>query len=183
MRSFSRAVKAAVGTVGLVAALLGAVAAPANAEEPGLPDVGVSADPLLCFQGHVQDIGWQDWNCNNDGDWAGAGSVRQNLRLETLRVVAYNTGGRTCTQAHLQDTGWQREQCMLDGEVAQVGTIGESRRIEAIAFNNMVRSSCAEAHVQNYGWMGAKCVGARQPNVVGTRGEGLRLEAVTGTIL
>ena len=201
MRRFSHAVKLAIGGAGLVAALLGAVAAPASAEASGpetttnataptdgvtvdtLPEMSLSAVPVVCFRGHVQNVGWQGWNCDDDGDWAAAGTTGQGLRLEALQVVAYNTGGNTCVQAHVQDQGWRTQVCVADSRVAQVGTTGESRRIEALGFGSSSRSSCARAHVQNNGWMPSKCSAAGLVSVVGTTGQGLRMEAVTGTIL
>lgn len=200
MRSFSRAIKLAVGGIGLAAALLGAVVTPANAEGSGLktttasaptagvatdtlPDVGVSAVPILCFRGHVQDVGWQGWDCDNDGSWAFAGTTGQGRRLEALQVVAYNTGGFTCTQPHLQNVGWRTDQvCATDGVVAEVGTTGHGLRIEALAFGSTTRSICAEAHVQNKNWMGVSCSLVGSITVVGTEAQGLRMEAVRGSI-
>ncbi|MFD5828958.1 hypothetical protein [Lentzea sp. NPDC060358] len=190
-----------VGGVGLAAALVTTISAPATAgtSEPEtttraavqtvgvavdtLPEVGRSAVPVVCFRGHVEDIGWQGWDCDDDGSWAFAGTISQFRRLEALQVVAYGTGGGTCAQAHVQDYGWRPQVCVADGVVAQVGTTGEFRRIEAIGFGSSSLGSCAEAHVQDYAWMGYKCTGAGQVNVVGTTGEFRRMEAVTGTIL
>jgi len=201
MRSFSRAVKAAVGTVGLVAALLGAMSAPANAETSvvkigttaatpsagvavdTLPDIGVNAVPVICFRGHVQDIGWQAWDCDNDGNRAFAGTTGQNRRLEAVQFVAYTTGGQTCARAHVQNIGWQREVCLVDGLVGEVGTTDESLRIEALVFGSTARATCTDGHVQNQGWMGNRCVNAGEGRILGTTDLGLRLEAVNAAIL
>ncbi|RDI29650.1 hypothetical protein [Lentzea flaviverrucosa] len=171
MRGFSRALKVAIGG----AALLGALGAPASAAE-------AAPAPVICFSGHVQDVGWQPLNCDNDGDWAFAGSTGLNFRLEAIRVTAYNTGGLTCVRAHVQDEGWRDQVCLPDGLSAEVGTTGKNRRIEALSFSNGARSLCVEGHVQDVGWTGESCKPAGELNVVGTTGAGLRLEAVRATV-
>lgn len=173
MRSSSRAVRLAIGTAGVVAALLGAVSAPANAEASG---------PELCFRGHVQDVGWQNWDCDTDGSRAFAGTVGQTRRLEALQVIARNTTGVTCVRAHVQDLGWGDQLCVADSFIAQVGTTGEKKQIEALSFGNSARTLCANAHVQDVGWTGNTCAQPGKDIVVGTTGRGLRLEAVDGTV-
>ncbi|MEV6716365.1 hypothetical protein AB0M48_30510 [Lentzea sp. NPDC051208] len=173
MGTTSRALKLVLGGFGLAAALLGALATPAVAAEP---------PPVICFSGHVQDVGWQPWNCDNDGDPAFAGSTGQDRRLEALRVITYNTGGLTCVRAHVQDQGWSNQTCLPDGLEATVGTTGLNRRIEAVSLSHNTRGLCLEAHVQNVGWAGRACKSAGEENVVGTTGQGLRLEAVTGLV-
>ncbi|MCP2245149.1 hypothetical protein [Lentzea aerocolonigenes] len=205
MRSFSRAVKAALGTVGLVAALLGAVAAPANAEASGPartveealrqaggisegiaadlpPEVVASANPSVCFSGHVQDIGWQPWECDDGGNLAYAGTEGQGLRLEALRVAPSGTGGVTCVQAHVQNVAWQKPVCVNDGRMAEIGTQAQSLRMEAFAFSSSTREVCAEAHMQNSGWLGEDCEPAGKTAVVGIVTLGLRMEALRGRI-
>ncbi|MGW6935263.1 hypothetical protein ACWGE0_34745 [Lentzea sp. NPDC054927] len=171
--------KLVMGGAGLVASLFGAVAAPASAETPGSE---TAPPPVICFSGHVQDVGWQPWNCDNDGDWAFAGSTGLNYRLEALRVISYNTDGLTCARVHVQDVGWGNQVCLPDGLALEVGTTGQGRRIEALSLSSSTRSLCAEAHVQDVGWTGKSCKPAGELNTLGTTGQGLRLEAVTGTI-
>ncbi|MFC3892554.1 hypothetical protein ACFOWZ_13815 [Lentzea rhizosphaerae] len=209
MRSFSRAVKAALGTVGLVAALLGAVAAPANAEasgpaataeealrqaggiSPGLdlplpPEMVGSATPTICFSGHVQNVGWQHLECyeGDDRHRAYAGTEGRGLRLEALRVVATNTGGTTCVQAHVQNVGWQNPKCVVDNSTAEIGTFGQSLRMEAFGLSNSNknRTVCAEAHMQDHGWLGEKCESLGNSTVVGIASHGLRMEALRGKL-
>ncbi|MFI6098465.1 hypothetical protein ACIA8G_23165 [Lentzea sp. NPDC051213] len=195
--------KLTIGAAGLIAALLSAVAAPATAaDEPwdtpvsigdvvpetvgvgdAPPNLGSGADPVACFRGHVQDLGWQGWDCSDDGSWAFAGTTGQSRRLEAVEFFGRNTGAHTCMQAHVQNDGWQTTLCLGDGLVGRVGTIGQAKRIEAIRFGNTGRSSCAEAHVAGLGWMGYRCNDAGILTAVGTIGGSRQLEAVTGTIL
>lgn len=206
MRGFSHAIKLSIGGAGLVAALLGAVASPANAEKSGPaataeeavrqagisagislplpPEVVASATPTICFSGHVQNVGWQLLECYDGDDRyrAYAGTEGQGLRLEALRVVATNTGGVTCVQAHVQDLNWQTPVCVHDNSTAEVGTVGRSLRMESVAFSSTTRSMCAEAHMQNYGWLGEVCQPANKMVVVGVDSLSLRMEAVRGKI-
>jgi hypothetical protein len=203
MGKFSRALKVTIGAAGLIAALLPAVAAPANAaDEPwdapvsignvtpetvGVvetpPELGLNSGPVVCFRGHVQDLGWLNWDCNDDGNWAYAGTTGQFRRLEAVDFFARDTGGLTCMQAHVQDYAWMRPQCVGDNVVGRVGTISEFRRIEAMRFGSTSRSSCAEAHVADLGWMGYRCNEAGILTAVGTISAFRRMEMLTGTIL
>ncbi|MDX8144262.1 hypothetical protein SK854_19250 [Lentzea sp. BCCO 10_0061] len=195
--------KLTLGTACLVATLFSAVAAPASAaDEPwdapvsigevgpepadavhAPTNLGLGADPVACFRGHVQDIGWQSWDCSNDGSWAMAGTTGQSRRLEAVEFFGLNTGGKTCMQAHVQDIAWQATLCMGDGLIGRVGTVGQARRIEAIRFGSTVLSSCAEAHVAGLGWMGYRCNGPNVLTAVGTINGSRQMEALTGTFL
>ncbi|MEU0877582.1 hypothetical protein ABZ345_03200 [Lentzea sp. NPDC005914] len=197
-----------ISGAGLAAVLFGALVAPASAA-PSQPNVDLSGavatpgkavtdlpspkslnaeGPNVCFRGHVQDIGWQQWNCDTDPDGAAdAGTTGQNLRLEAIQIIARETGGLTCAQAHVQDIGWQGgegegQQCVEDGSVIEIGTVGRGLRIEAIFFGSTVLRTCSEAHVQEIGWMGQNCQAAGFGAIVGTTGKGLRLEAVRSTV-
>ncbi|WP_177320483.1 hypothetical protein [Lentzea waywayandensis] len=192
--------KITIGGVGLVAAMLGAVAAPANAEVSGpettvngvvssteitvdvMPDVSRNAAPMLCLRGHVQDVGWQGWTCDA-GNGAAAGTAGQGRRLEAIQFVTYDSGGVTCALAHVQDVGWQGRDCRNDGQVGQIGTTGQGRRIEAIGLGNTGRTTCARAHVQNQGWQDPVCEPANVYAYVGTTGQGLQMEALIASIL
>jgi uncharacterized protein YjdB len=205
MRSVSHAVKTVIGGAGLVAVLFGALAAPASAA-PSRPSTDLSGavatpgkavtdlpsvtslnveEPYVCFRGHVENIGWQSWDCDNTPDGAAdAGVTGQSLRLEAVQIIAHETGGLTCAQAHVQDIGWQGEkpQCVEDGSVLEIGTVGKGLRVEAILFGSTVLRTCAEGHVQNLGWLGQNCQPAEYASIVGTEGQGLRLEAYRATV-
>lgn len=193
--------------VGLAAVLFGALTAPASAA-PSQPNADLSGavaspgkavtdlpaqlslnaeGPTLCFRGHVQDIGWQAWDCDDQPDGAAdAGTTGRSLRVEAIQIIARNTAGLTCAQAHVQDIGWQggegNEQCVEDGSVLEIGTVGRSLRIEAILVGSTVLRTCAEAHVESLGWLGQNCQEAGFGPIVGTQGQSLRMEAVRATI-
>ena len=177
---------------------VGALTAPANADtekpppgisaeawrtRPHFPIFSAAAGPKVCFAGYVQDYGWQAADCNDDGDWAEAGTVGQSRRLEAILIVAYNTGGRTCAQAHSKDIGWGAFVCEDDARQFAVGTTEQSRQMEAFKFGSTAQTSCNEAHVQNTGWQGYACVIAGQYRTAGTVGQSLRLEAARATFL
>lgn len=196
-----------ISGAGLAAVLFGALAAPASAA-PSQPDTNLSGavatpgkavtdlpsqaslnaeGPYVCFRGHVENIGWQSWDCDNTPDGAAdAGVTGQSFRLEAVQIIAHETGGLTCAQAHVQDIGWQggegEFQCVEDGSVLEIGTVGKSLRIEAILFGSTVLRTCAEAHVQELGWLGQNCQPADHASVVGTIGQSLRLEAYRATV-
>jgi len=127
--------------------------------------------PSICYQAHVQNIGWQGTVCNN----AVAGTTGQSLRMEAIRIFLRNVPRfmSVCYQAHVQNIGWQRPVC--NGAVA--GTTGQSLRMEAIRIflvRGFRTGVCYQAHVQNIGWQSRVCNG----NVAGTTGQSLRMEAI-----
>ncbi|MCR3753145.1 hydrophobic W protein [Lentzea californiensis] len=181
-----------------ILAFVGVLTAPANADtekpppgisaeawrtRPAFPVFAASADPYVCFTGHIQDYGWQAVDCSNDGDWAMAGTEGLSLRLEAVLIVAGNTGGHTCAEAHGQDYGWQGLRCEYDAREFAIGTTGQFRRMEAFRFGHTTRWSCNNAHGQNYRWQKEDCVGPGQTRMAGTTNQQLRLEAATATIL
>ncbi len=126
----------------------------------------------ICYQAHVQNIGWQRPVCNGDE----AGTTGQGLRMEALRVWLTRPVGwmRVCYQAHVQNIGWQPWVC--NGQ--QAGTTGRSLRIEALRIVLIHAPDnwdvCYKAHVENSGWQDSVCNG----DEAGTTGQSLRLEAI-----
>lgn len=160
------------------------ISAEAWRTRPHFPVFSAAAGPVVCFSGHVQNEGWQSTDCNDDGDWAQAGSDEgKGQALEAILIVAYNTGGRTCAQAHSQNIGWGAFVCEDDARQFAVGTTGQGLQMEAFRFGHTTRNTCDEAYGQNYGWQGNGCVGPGQTRTAGTTGLSLRLEAATATIL
>ena len=83
--------------------------------------------PVLTYQTHVQNIGWQSWV----RDGALAGTSGKSLRLEAMNIRLtgeleqyYHVEYRT----HVQNIGWQS--WVRDGAMA--GTSGKSLRLEAL---------------------------------------------------
>ncbi len=133
-----------------------------------------SARPVsgVCYQAHVQNIGWQNGVCNGQT----AGTTGQSLRMEALRIWLVRLPPRigVCYQAHVQNIGWQGWVC--NGQ--QAGTTGQSLRMEAIRIRLINApphwSICYQAHVQNIGWQRLVCNGQQ----AGTTGQSLRMEAI-----
>jgi len=128
--------------------------------------------PEICYQAHVQNIGWQTTVCNGQQ----AGTTGRNLRIEALRIWLVHpiSGMNVCYQAHVQNIGWQGQVC--NGN--QAGTVGQNLRIEAVHINLVGAppnwNVCYKAHVQNIGWQGQVCNGQQ----AGTVGQNLRIEAI-----
>lgn len=142
-----------------------------------------AGEAVVCFKGHMQDIGWAtNWDCDNDGNWAFAGTRGEQRRLEDVRVWAANTGGRTCVQAHMQDYGWQVGICIPDEQAADFGIAGRSLRMEAFRFGHTTRGHCLNGHVQDVGDQVKPCQGAGTMTEVGTTGQSRRLEQISATI-
>lgn len=132
---------------------------------------GARPRPSICYQAHVQNIGWQGTVCND----AVAGTTGQSLRMEAIKIFLRNVPRfmSVCYQAHVQNIGWQRPVC--NGAVA--GTTGRSLRMEAIRIflvRGFRTGVCYQAHVQNIGWQARVCNG----DVAGTTGQSLRMEAI-----
>lgn len=159
------------------------ISAEAWRTRPDFPIFSAEAGPVVCFSGHLQDANWQSADCSDDGDWAWAGTEGEGRRLEAIRIVAYNTGGRTCAEAHGQNYGWQGLRCADDARELVIGTTGQSLQMEAFKFGHSTRITCNKAHIQNHGWQRHGCVGPDETRTAGTTGLSLRLEAATATIL
>lgn len=126
----------------------------------------------VTYQGHVQNISWQNWV----SDGVEAGTDGQSLRVEALKIKLTGTlpaGASIQYQAHVQNIGWQS--VVADG--AEAGTNGQGLRVEAIkiALKNMPGYTVKyRAHVQNIGWQSWVSDGQE----AGTDGQGLRIEAI-----
>jgi uncharacterized protein YjdB/C1A family cysteine protease len=129
--------------------------------------------PKILYQGHVQDIGWQNWV--KDGEMAG--TEGKSKRIEGLKVKIENVpaGLNVKYRTHVQDIGWQN--WVQNGELA--GTVGQSLRVEALQVklegtDADKYSIQYQVHVQDKGWMPWVVDG----QVAGTEGQSLRIEAV-----
>jgi len=125
----------------------------------------------VSYQGHVQDIGWQNWV----SDGQDAGTEGAGLRVEALKIKLVNApvGASIKYQAHVQNVGWQ--DWVSDGQEA--GTDGKSLRVEAIkiCLENMPGYSVQyQAYVQNVGWQDWVSDGQE----AGTEGLSLRIDAM-----
>jgi hypothetical protein len=126
------------------------------------------AAPRVCYEAHVQNIGWQPYLfC----DYATAGTTGENRQLEAIYI--YNlVGGRVCYNAHQENVGWLGNLCKSEGH-GQIGQTGLNRQLEAIQVWGDV-TFCYDVHQQNRGWHGEVC----DAGVAGVTGRNLQLEAV-----
>ena len=146
--------------------------AEADGEDPESQiDAQSDAVPVIEYQAHVQDIGWQ--KAVTDG--ATAGTSGKSKRIEAIKVAVKDSTckGAVQVRAHVQDIGWQN---WTNG---QGGTSGQSKRVEAIQLK--LTDELAQkydiyyrVHAQNFGWMGW----AKGDSKAGTSGYSYRLEAI-----
>ena len=127
--------------------------------------------PVIAYQSHVQNIGWQDYAF----DGATSGTSGQSLRLEAMRIRLVNIAGGIEYKTHVQNIGW------MDwvSNDALSGTSGQSLRLEAIQIRLTGEAANLydvyyRVHAQNFGWMGW----AKNGESAGTAGYSYRLEAI-----
>lgn len=135
-----------------------------------------NAEPIIAYQAHVQDIGWQ--SAASSGNTAG--TTAQGKRMEALRVNLdlgkYASGDSgVAVEAHCQDYGWRN--AVSSGAVA--GTTGENKELEAVKIS--LTGSIAESydiyyrvHVSDIGWMNW----AKNGEPAGTEGYAKGIEAI-----
>lgn len=130
--------------------------------------------PLVTYQTHVQDIGWQ----GKRYDGAMSGTSGQSKRLEAIKISVSNEAysGNITYRTHIQNIGWESS-WKTNGTMS--GTQGKSYRLEAIQIK--LTGELAEqydvyyrVHAQNIGWMGW----AKNGEKAGTAGYSYRLEAI-----
>lgn len=129
--------------------------------------------PILTYQTHVQNQGWQ--SVCSEGDMSGTSG--KNLQLEAIKIyLNSNTlGGTIQYRTHVQNKGWQG--WVSSGALS--GTSGKSLRLEAIQIRLTGGVSSKyrlryRVHVQNEGWQSWKY----DSETAGTSGKSLRLEAI-----
>lgn len=94
------------------------------------------------YQAHVENIGWQNWN--NDEELSG--TTGKNLRMEAIRIRLVNLEDYSVRyRTHVQDIGWQ--DWVEDGEMA--GTTGRCLKIEAIQIEIIPKKAKAEIKFNN----------------------------------
>ena len=129
------------------------------------------AQPLVSYQTHVQDIGWQGYVSNG----AISGTSGQSKRLEAIQLKLQNIDGGIKYKTHVQDIGWM--DYVADDAIS--GTSGQSKRLEAIQI--LLTGAAADTydiyycvHAQNTGWLDW----AKNGEPAGTAGFSYRLEAI-----
>ena len=130
--------------------------------------------PILTYQAHVEDIGWQEYVKDSQK----AGTTEQSKQIEAIKIQLSNIesyDGNIQYQSHVENVGWQ--DWRKNNEIS--GTTGESKQIEAIRIQ--LTGELAESydiyyrvHVQELGWMDWASNGAS----AGTAGYSYRIEAI-----
>ena len=130
--------------------------------------------PVLTYQTHLENIGWQGYV--QEGEIAGAPG--QSKQIEAIKIKLSNSEsykGNIEYQSHVERIGWQ-EWCQND-QIS--GTTGESRQMEAIRIK--LTEELAQnydiyyrAYVQELGWMDW----ASNGEAAGTAGYSYRIEAI-----
>ncbi|MDL2276157.1 glucosaminidase domain-containing protein [Breznakia sp. OttesenSCG-928-G09] len=129
--------------------------------------------PLVSYQTHIQNIGWQAYK--KDGETSGTSGQSKRLEAIRLNVNNHTTSGGITYRTHIQNIGWQG----WKSNGALSGTSGQSKRLEAVQIK--LTGKLAEeydvyyrVHAQKFGWMGWAKNGAS----AGTSGYSYRLEAI-----
>lgn len=127
--------------------------------------------PVLTYQTHVQNIGWQDYV----PEGALSGTTGRSLRLEGIKINLTGVDGGVTYQTHVQNEGWQ--EWVNTNEMS--GTKGKSLRLEGIRIKltgEIANRYSIEyrTHVQNKGWQDWE----RDGGMSGTTGQSLRLEGI-----
>lgn len=129
--------------------------------------------PLVTYQTHVQNIGWQ--KAVSDG--ATGGTSGRGLRVEAFKVKLDNPdySGDIQVSSHVQNIGWQG--WVSNGALS--GTSGRALRVEALKIRLTGEMANRydvyyRTHVQNIGWTGW----AKNGTASGSAGYAYRMEAV-----
>lgn len=162
-----RAAVAKLDASGVRGAPQGGAVAPGLTQMIAERDSFTAAARSVCYNVHLENIGWQGVRC----DGQVAGTTGQSRRMEAISITVSAEVGNVCYAVHLENRGWQPLVC--NGAVA--GTTGQSRRMEAIQIVVSVPSVCYNVHVQDRGWLPTACDGA----IAGTIGQSKRMEAIT----
>ncbi|MCB5167398.1 hypothetical protein LG634_21490 [Streptomyces bambusae] len=164
----AKRIRSALTGAALALGVLAATASPAGAAGPP------TTYGNLCYQAHVQNLGWLNWQC--DGQWAGTKGKALNLEVLRIHINGYWTG---CFRAHRSNYGWDNSlQCAEHGRDIMIGTTGMNTAIEAVEFYAPAdRRAGGRAHVRNIGDVAGSHPGGDMSHVVvGTEGRALPIE-------
>ncbi|MBO1331398.1 hypothetical protein [Streptomyces sp. VRA16 Mangrove soil] len=137
---------------------------------------------FICYQAHVQNIGWMDWNC--DGEWAGTRDRALNLEAVRIHVNSGTDSFKVCAKAHRSNYGWDDHyECASNGHDIQIGTtgtIGYYNPMEAmrVYFDVSMGTPDGNAYVRNIGWLpGPTFYNYGGTMEIGTTGRGIPMES------
>ncbi|MFD7556299.1 hypothetical protein ACFV9E_17385 [Streptomyces sp. NPDC059835] len=163
-----------LAALSMTAAALGAGATPAGAQS--------SPTGSICYQAHVQNIGWMEWKC--DGEWAGTRGQALNIEAVRIHVNAPSDVFKVCAKAHRSNYGWDDHyECASNNHEIQIGTTGTTglyNPMEAmrVYFDTTTNSPDGNAYVRNVGWLPGPSFFVNNWLVmeIGTTGRGLPME-------
>ena len=148
-----------------------------NAANTPQPTPQPQVNPVVNYQAHVQNIGWQGAVSNGTI----AGTTGRSLRVEAIKMsISGDSNLGISYQAHVQDIGWQNP--VSNGNIA--GTTGRGKRVEALRIN-LTGSDASKfdvyycIHSENYGWFNW----VKNGETTGTSGLSYRVEAFAVKIL
>lgn len=125
---------------------------------------GIEPDKKVKLRGHIQDIGWTNWQDNV------IGNVGMGKRLEAIQIDAPDY--KIKAKAHIEGIGW------VDyGEITKdtvIGTAGEARRLEALQI--IADGLVYQVYVKDLGWSEITECGAKY--MAGTEGYAKQIEAI-----
>ena len=130
-----------------------------------------NTQPVVSYQTHVQDIGWQGYVSNG----ASSGTSGKSKRLEAINIKLDHLTGGIEYHTHVQNIGWMG--WVSDGALS--GTSGQAKRLEAIEIRLTGQAADQydvyyRVHAQNFGWLDW----AMDGQSAGTAGYSYRLEAI-----
>ncbi|MGW3061617.1 hypothetical protein ACWC98_37730 [Streptomyces goshikiensis] len=148
-----------LAALSMTAAALGAGAAEASAQ--------ASPTGTICYQAHVQDIGWMDWKC--DGEWAGTRGRALTVEAVRIRINAASDYFQVCAKAHRSNYGWDDHY-----ECANRNTMEAMR----VYLDGTTGYPDGNAYVRNVGWLPGPSYFATNWQVmeIGSTGRGLPME-------
>ena len=124
----------------------------------------VEPDKKVKLRGHIQDIGWTNWQDNV------IGTTGQNKRLEAIQIDAPEY--KIQVRAMIQDKGWVDYGTITKDTI--IGTTGESKRIEELQI--IADGLEYQVHIQDLGW--SNVTPCKKEYSLGTSGYCKGLEAL-----
>lgn len=130
-------------------------------------DLPSASSKYLKMQGHVQDIGWQEWSDKI------VGTTGEGKRLEAIKI---DSSFPVKAKAHIQNEGWKDYGIVTKDTI--IGTTGESLRLECLCLEGNFKY---RVHIQDSGWTNWTI--ADGVVTMGTVGQSLRMEAIEFEII
>lgn len=125
---------------------------------------GIKPDKKVKIRGHIQDIGWTNWQDNVIGN-AGMGK-----RLEAIQIDAPDFNIEV--KAHIEGLGWVDYGKINKDTI--IGTTGEAKRLEALQI--IADGLTYQIYTKDLGW--SEITECKDKYMCGTEGYAKQIEAV-----